>query len=72
MILVHDPTQETNFLTNGYGVNRRIIAYNFFVIVGPVKDPANVTGMSPIDALKQIKVSGEQGQARKTCGKQQA
>lgn len=63
MIMVHDPAQETNFLTNGYGVNRRIIAYNFFVIVGPANDPANVTGMSPIDALKQIKASGEQGQA---------
>lgn len=63
MIMVHDPTQETNFLTNGYGVNRKIIAYNFFVIVGPPNDPANVTGMSPIDALKQIKASGEQGQA---------
>jgi tungstate transport system substrate-binding protein len=63
MIMVHDPVQETTFLANGYGVNRKIIAYNFFVIVGPANDPANITGMAPLDALKQIKALGEQGNA---------
>jgi tungstate transport system substrate-binding protein len=54
MIMVHDPTQETPFLNNGYGVNRKIIAYNYFVIVGPPNDPAGVLGMSPTDAMKHI------------------
>jgi tungstate transport system substrate-binding protein len=54
MIMVHDPVQENNFLTNGYGVNRKIIASNFFVIVGPANDPANITGLAPLDAMKQI------------------
>jgi tungstate transport system substrate-binding protein len=63
MIMVHDPAQETTFMTSGYGVNRKIIAYNFFVIVGPQNDPANVTGMAPLDAMKAIKALGEQGQA---------
>lgn len=61
--MVHDPGQETTFLTNGYGVNRKIIAYNFFIIVGPTSDPANVTGMAPLDALRQIKTLGELGKA---------
>ena len=54
MIMVHDPVQENTFLTNGYGVNRKIIAYNFYVIVGPADDPAHISGMAPLDALKQI------------------
>lgn len=63
MIMVHDPEQEKNFLTNGYGVNRKIIGYNFFMVIGPASDPANITGLTPIDALLQIKVLGEQGKA---------
>lgn len=44
MILVHSPSQEVSFLTGGYGVNRKIIAYNFFTIVGPANDPAGIKG----------------------------
>jgi tungstate transport system substrate-binding protein len=63
MVMVHSPSQELPFLTGGYGVNRKIIAYNFFIIVGPQNDPANITGMSPLNALKRIKSLGESGQA---------
>jgi tungstate transport system substrate-binding protein len=63
MIMVHDPVQENTFMVNGYGVNRKIMACNFFIIVGPEGDPASVTGMTPLDALRQIKTLGEQGQA---------
>jgi tungstate transport system substrate-binding protein len=45
MILVHSPSQELTFLTGGYGVNRKIIAYNFFTIIGPLNDPAHISGM---------------------------
>jgi tungstate transport system substrate-binding protein len=48
MILVHSPSQELTFLTGGYGVNRKIIAYNFFVIVGPASDPAGINGMTNV------------------------
>jgi len=61
MIMVHDPGQELVFLTGGYGVNRKIIAYNFFVIVGPSNDPAGITGLAPLDALKKLKSAGDSG-----------
>ena len=48
MILVHSPSQELPFLTGGYGVDRKIIAYNFFVIVGPTNDPAGISGMTNV------------------------
>lgn len=63
MILVHDANRETAFLEEGYGVNRKIIAYNFFVIVGPEDDSAGIKGMSPIDALLAIKEAGEAGES---------
>ena len=63
MILVHDAVREKTFLEDGYGVNRKIIAYNFFVIVGPEDDPAYVEKMDPVDALLAIKDAGEAGDA---------
>jgi hypothetical protein len=63
LILVHDPTQELPFLNDSYGVNRKIVAYNFFVIVGPSSDPAGIAGLSPLDALRAIKAAGDSGNA---------
>lgn len=63
MILVHDPAKELTFLKEGYGVNRKIIAYNFFIIVGPDADPAGVKGKTSTEALTLIKEAGEDGTA---------
>jgi tungstate transport system substrate-binding protein len=63
MILVHAPSSELSFLKSGYGVNRKILAYNFFVIVGPADDPARIKGLSTLDAFRQIKIRGEAGYA---------
>jgi tungstate transport system substrate-binding protein len=58
IVLVHSPSQELTFLTNGYGVCRRIIAYNYFTIVGPSSDPAGITGENATEALKSILAYG--------------
>jgi tungstate transport system substrate-binding protein len=62
MILVHSPSQELSFMESGYGVNRKIFAYNFFIIVGPESDPAGITGMDPIEALTTIAEKGPSGE----------
>ena len=59
LILVHAPAQEKIFLEEGWGLNRKIIAYNFFTIVGPSDDPAGIEGKTPTDALKAIAAYGE-------------
>jgi tungstate transport system substrate-binding protein len=59
VILVHSPSMEKTFLEQGYGVNRKIIAYNFFTIVGPNDDPAGVEGKTAKDAMKSIAGYGE-------------
>src|SRR3990170_5930200 len=59
VILVHAPSLELSFLKEGWGVNRKIIAYNFFTIVRPENDPAEIKGKTASDALKAIVAYGE-------------
>jgi tungstate transport system substrate-binding protein len=54
VVLVHAPSTELQFLKGGYGINRKIIAYNFFTIVGPADDPAQITGLTASEALFHI------------------
>jgi tungstate transport system substrate-binding protein len=42
MLFVHDPFREEKFIAEGYGVNRRVVMHNDFVLVGPAKDPAGI------------------------------
>ncbi|WP_123619286.1 substrate-binding domain-containing protein [Halorubrum sp. CSM-61] len=46
VVMVHARGLEDEFLRNGYGVNRRDLMFNDFVIVGPESDPAGIQGMS--------------------------
>jgi len=64
LILVHSPTDELRFLTGGTGVNRKVIAYNFFTIVGPDSDPAQIGGTKPLQALAKIVEKGRNGTAK--------
>ncbi len=45
VILVHDRTAEDRFVADGFGVGRRGVMHNDFVILGPKEDPAAVNGM---------------------------
>jgi len=52
---VHAPAAEKKFVADGFGVDRREIMYNDFVIIGPAADPAALKGKSIKDALQAIK-----------------
>ena len=55
LVLVHDPEAEQKFIAAGHGVNRRQIAWNDFIIVGPRADPAHIAGGNDaVAALKAI------------------
>ncbi len=59
LLFVHDPFREEKFVAEGYGVNRREVMHNDFVILGPKSDPARIRGrLSAIDAFELI---GEKG-----------
>ncbi|MCF8054853.1 MAG: substrate-binding domain-containing protein [Deltaproteobacteria bacterium] len=55
VLLVHSPKAEEEFVNAGFGVNRRLVMYNYFVLVGPPEDPAKVNGMkSAKEAFENI------------------
>ncbi|MFW6448521.1 MAG: substrate-binding domain-containing protein [Halobacteriota archaeon] len=55
VVLVHARSLEDGFLRAGYGINRRNLMYNDFVIVGPEDDPAGVADReAPEEALTAI------------------
>ena len=55
ILFVHAPASEKKFVESGYGINRKQVMYNDFIIIGPKEDPAKVSGMAPSDALNTIK-----------------
>jgi tungstate transport system substrate-binding protein len=48
VLLVHDPAGERRFVDEGFGVGRRQVMWNDFVLVGPPADPAGVKGEKSI------------------------
>ena len=55
VLLVHAPPAEKAYVEKGFGVNRREIMYNDFVIIGPESDPAGIKGMNVVDALGAVR-----------------
>ncbi|MFQ3319497.1 MAG: tungstate transport system substrate-binding protein [Natronomonas sp.] len=45
VVMVHARSLEDDFMREGYGVNRRDLMFNDFVIVGPSSDPAGIEGL---------------------------
>lgn len=55
VVLVHARIEEDLFISEGFGVNRRDVMYNDFVLLGPAEDPAGISGGRDVDeALKKI------------------
>lgn len=55
VLMVHAPPAEKKYITNGFGMDRREIMYNDFVIIGPAADPAGIRGTKINAALAAIK-----------------
>ena len=56
LILVHAPAAETALVEAGWGVNRRGVMVNDFLIVGPPADPVGLkSAVSLTDALARLK-----------------
>ena len=54
VLMVHAPDAEKKFVADGFGINRKEIMYNDFVIIGPASDPAGVKGKSVKEALLAV------------------
>jgi len=59
VLLVHSPADEQKLMGEGFGVDRRLVMHNDFILVGPPSDPAKIKGSkSAKDALKKIAEGG--------------
>jgi tungstate transport system substrate-binding protein len=55
VVMAHAPALEKKYLADGKMLNRRLVMYNDFVIIGPAEDPAKIKGMTKAaDAMKAI------------------
>ena len=55
VILVHSRAAEDKFVADGFGIDRRDVMYNDFLIIGPAEDPAGIKGSTDtIAAFKTI------------------
>jgi len=55
VLLVHSPAAEKKFIADGFGINRKIIMHNDYIIVGSSEDPAKLKGTkSTPEAFKKI------------------
>lgn len=54
-LLVHHPSSERKFIADGFGIDRRAVMYNQFLIVGPKADPAKAArSANAAQALRRI------------------
>jgi tungstate transport system substrate-binding protein len=67
VVTVHDPAQEAAFIAGNYAATaqnfsaeRVTWAYNYFIIVGPEDDPADIGGgnLTPEEAFQTIQIEG--------------
>ena len=57
VLFVHDQVAEEKFVAEGFGIERRPVMYNDFVVIGPKSDPAGVKGNDVVEALKKLGAS---------------
>ena len=54
LVMVHAPGAEKKYLDAGFGIDRREVMFNDFVIIGPSADPAGIKGTDVKGALEAI------------------
>lgn len=59
VLLVHSPDDEKKFMAEGFGLSRRLVMHNDFVLVGPAGDPAKVrAAKNSAEAIGKIAQTG--------------
>jgi tungstate transport system substrate-binding protein len=54
VVLVHAPSLEKKYVADGKLLNRRLVMYNDFVIIGPKDDPAKIKPVKTALAALQL------------------
>lgn len=51
IIIVHDRAKEMKFISDGYGILRKDLMFNDFVLVGPRHDPAKIRNLNSVEEV---------------------
>ena len=57
VVFVHDKATEEKFVAEGFGVERKEVMYNDFIVVGPKGDPAGAKGRDVLEGLKKVEAA---------------
>src|SRR5262249_31317813 len=63
--LAHAPALEKKYVDEGKMLNRRLVMYNDFVVIGPAEDPAQVKGLPAVEALKKMDAAQARFESRR-------
>jgi len=58
LVFVHDQAAEERFVAEGFGLQRRAVMFNDFVLVGPRADPAGTRGSDIAAAKRRLAQTG--------------
>ncbi len=59
VLLVHAPDSEKKWMEAGHGVDRKLVMYNDFIVVGPPGDPISIAGAgTAVEAMQKIAANG--------------
>ncbi|MCS7136553.1 MAG: substrate-binding domain-containing protein [Nitrososphaerota archaeon] len=61
IVISHAPNLEKQYLDDRTLKLGGILAYNYFIVVGPSDDPAGIAGMDPVSAMARLYETGESG-----------
>lgn len=61
VVLAHAPENERELVASGAGINRTLVMYNDFILVGPAADPAGIEGIDDIIPALQKLASSASG-----------
>lgn len=59
VLLVHAKASEEKLVADGFGIERKDVMYNDFVIVGPASDPSGVKGAGDLKAVMTAIATGK-------------
>jgi tungstate transport system substrate-binding protein len=58
VVFVHDQAAEEKFVAEGFGLQRRPVMFNDFVLIGPLADPAKAKGRDVVAGLRKLQETG--------------
>ena len=54
LLIVHSPQQEQIFMDNGFSKKKYYIMHNYYILIGPINDPAKIGNLNVKSAFKRL------------------